>query len=197
MAQYENYRDKLAGRCLGILESFEQEAEKQKKEVTLLLMVATSAFVITRGRTLHDHPGSDSAFFEEDLSGSKKGELNTTWGKSSLSKDTGGWKYGFTKEFGKEASCWPSADMNAEENNVSEVLAIIRNALAHGNLYTVDDPIQFLRLYSKKPGKETCEKCERPVGPPIGYRYLDIPVRGFKQFLSNWLKLLRPSDNQP
>ena len=196
MAQYENYLDDLAERCICILQDFWPEAEKQKKEVTLLLMVATSAFVIPRERTLSGHSDSDAAFFEEDLSGSKKRELDTTWSKSSLFKDTGAWKYEFTKEFGEGPSSWPAADMNAEKKNVSEVLAIIRNALAHGNLYTVGDPIRFLRLYSGKREKK-CEKCKQPVGPPSGYRYLDIPVCGFKQFLFNWLDLLRPSDNQP
>ena len=80
---------------------------------------------------------------------------------------------------------------NAGERNVSEVLAIIRHALAHGNLYTQGDPIELLRLYSRKYERETCEKCGKPVSPLIGYRYLDIPVCGFKQFLFNWLELLR------
>ena len=100
MAQYEDYICAFAGRCIGILEDFWLAAEEQKREVTLLLMVATSAFVIPRERTQPNHPDSDSEFFKEDLSGSKKGELNTTWSKSSLSKDVGKWGYESTENFG-------------------------------------------------------------------------------------------------
>ncbi len=196
MTAYRDYIVDLPGRCIDILEHFESDAKTQDREVTLLLMAASSAFLIPRERTQSRHPDSDSAFFEEELLGFKKEELNTTWSKSLLFRDTGEWLSGFTKHFGNGPSSWESPTISVRKKDVSEVLAIIRNALAHGNLFTDgnpstgDPPIQSLRLYSEKRKKKKCETCEQPVGPVSGYKYLDIPVNGFRQFLLNWYNLL-------
>ena len=87
MTAYRDYIVDLPGRCIDILEHFESDAKTQDREMTLLLMAASSAFLIPRERTQSRHPDSDSAFFEEELLGFKKEELNTTWSKSLLFRE--------------------------------------------------------------------------------------------------------------
>ena len=198
MTAYHNYYCDFPGRCIDILKHFEPEAKERGKEegqggeVTLLLMAASSAFLIPYERMQSNHPSSDS----EKRSSSFDAALNTRWCKSLLSRDIGEWLYGSTKALDIEPASWPSPDESAGEKNVSEVLAIIRNALAHGNLFADGDPltgdsqIQSLRLYSKKRENQRCENCNQSVGSVTGYKYLDIPVCGFKQFLFNWVGLL-------
>ena len=75
------------------------------------------------------------------------------------------------------------------------MLRIIRNALAHGNLHTDGNPtdgnhIHLLRLHSE-------EHHECYWNKVIGYKYPDIPVSNFRQFLLDWLNLLRIFDIQP
>lgn len=201
MTAYHNYYCDFPGRCIDILKHFEPEAKERGKEegqggeVTLLLMAASSAFLIPYERMQSNHPSSDS----EQRSLSFNEALNTKWRRSLLSRDTEDtekWRYGFTEAFNGGPTSWPSTDESVGKKDVSEVLAIIRNALAHGNLFADGDPstrdsqIQSLRLYSKKRENQRYENCNQSVGSVTGYKYLDIPVCGFKQFLSNWVGLL-------
>ena len=203
MTAYHDYYDDFPGRCIELLKHFEPEAKERGKEkgqggeVTLLLMAASSAFLIPYERMQSNHPSSDS----EKRSSSFNEALNTRWCKSLLSGDVGEWLYGFTKVLGSKPASWPPPNESAGEKDVSEVLAIIRNALAHGNLFADGDPltgdsqIQSLRLYSEKRENQRCENCNQSVGSVTGYKYLDIPVCGFKKFLSNWINL-RPTRNE-
>ena len=192
MTAYHDYYDDFPGRCIELLKHFEPEAKERGKEkgqggeVTLLLMAASSAFPIPYEQMLRN-PQSN---FNK--------ERNKKWSNSLLSEGMEEWLLGFieAKDFGDEPNSWPSATVRVGEKNVSEVLAVIRNALAHGNLFadgnpsTEDSQIRSLRLYSEKRESEKCERCRQPVYSVTGYKYLDIPVCGFKQFLSNWVTLL-------
>ena len=48
MTAYRDYIVDLPGRCIDILEHFESDAKTQDREMTLLLMAASSAFLIPR-----------------------------------------------------------------------------------------------------------------------------------------------------
>lgn len=153
-------------------------------------MVASSAFLIPRERLEKAHPSQDSVRFGKTLSRFNK-ELKVRWGESSLSKDVSEWGYGFTEDPGNGPDAWPAPDAKASEKSVSEVLAIIRNALAPGNLFTEGNSIHTLMFYSEKRERRgKCEKCKQNVSDMIGYKFLKVPVADFRQFLFNWFDLL-------
>lgn len=190
MTAYRDYIVDFPGRCLDILKHFEPYAKKRNREVTLILMAASSAFLIPRERLVRAHPSRDSVRFGRTLSRFNK-ELDAKWGESSLSKDVSEWRYGVTKDLDNGPDAWPAPDAKASEKNVSEVLAIIRNALAHGNLFTEGNSIHTVVFYSEKREKHgKCEKCKQDVSGRISYKFLKVPVAGFRQFLFNWFDLL-------
>ena len=188
MTQHHDYIIDLPERCIGILEYLWPAAKEQSREVTLLLMAATSAFVIPFERIKRKdlYPDSNEVFpsFDE--------ELRKKWNESPLSRCTEEWPLGDVSDWGGGPNSWPPPTTRAGNEDVEEVLRIIRNALAHGNLHTDGNHtdgnhIHSLRLHSEK-------REERKI---IGYRYLDISVSDFRQFLFNWLTLLRTFHIQP
>lgn len=194
MTAYRDYIVDFPGRCLDILKHIEPHAKKRDREVTLMLMVASSAFLIPRERLEKAHPSQDSVRFGKTLSRFKEA-LNARWSKSSLPKDVSEWLYGLINNFGNGPDAWPAPEAKVGEKNVLEVLAIIRNALAHGNLFTEGNPIHTLVFYSEKREKrEKCEKCEQNVFVVTGYKFLKVPIADFKQFLFNWFDLLDTID---
>ena len=191
MTQYHDYIIDLPGRCLDIFEYFEPEAKKQDKEVTLLLMAATSAFVIPLERIKSKELYSDS----KEVFPSFDEELKKKWSESPLSRCPEEWPLGFTEDWDGGPNSWPPPTTGVGNEDVSEVLRIIRNALAHGNLHTDGNLadgnyIHLLRLHSE-------EHHEYYWNKVIGYKYLDIPVSDFRQFLFNWLALLDKFNIQP
>lgn len=184
MSAYRDYIIDFPSRCLNILNNYEPDARNNDLEVTLMLMAATSAFVIPMERLDKKHLSQDFIKLREHISKYHK-ELGKHWDKSSLSKDMNGWRYGLTKNFGNGPDgCHTFDDVN--ERTVSEILSIIRNALAHGNLYTKGNPIKYLVFYSEKRG-ELLSNCEYEI---LGYRHLHVPVSNLRQFLLNWFDLL-------
>ena len=188
---YHDYISDLSGRCLGIFESFEQAAKEQKKEVTLLLMAATSAFVIPLERIRSKDLYSDS----KEIAPSFDEELKKKWNDSPLFKGIEEWPLGYVKksDWDEGPHSWSPPTTRVGDRDVEEVLSIIRNALAHGNLHTggnltAGDHIDLLRLHSEK------RNHKKKV---IGWRYLDICVSDFRQFLFNWIALLRTFEIQP
>lgn len=194
MTAYRDYIVDFPKRCLNILDHFEPQAKKRDQEVTLMLMVASSAFLIPQERLNKDHPSQDLVQFEKTLPRFMK-ELKTKWGKSSLSRNVAEWQYGFTDDIGNGPDAWPAPNAKASEKDVSEVLGIIRNALAHGNLFTEGNSIDTVTFYSKKyETRKKCKECQQDVSDMIGYKFLKIPTASFRQFLYNWFALLGTID---
>lgn len=185
MSAFHDYIVDFPKRGLDILKHFEPHAKRMDREVTLMLMVASSSFLVPRERLEIPHPSQDSTRFAKF-----RKELNKRWDESPLFKNLSEWLHGTVKNFGNGPDAWPTPTEKVCEKNVEHILGIIRNALAHGNLFTEGSPIHTLTFYSAK--RKMLKNCQYEV---IGYRFLKIPVDDFKQFLLNWFDLLNTIDD--
>ena len=77
--------------------------------------------------------------------------------------------------------------LNVDKHNVRFALKILRNALAHNNIFGIRDgqgQIQKLTFFSQS---NWCSNCNRTGGWDV----LAIPVASFQTFLSKWFELLK------
>ena len=65
-------------------------------------------------------------------------------------------------------------------NKVGNILFIIRNALAHGNVYTFEDPIKYIFFVSWKKKNNIA----------IGTKFIRVTPDEFRVFINKWLKFL-------
>jgi hypothetical protein len=175
-----------------VLKKFEPKAETCDREVTLLLMVASSGFVVPYERLSPPHPIKDYDDFEEVYNNLKKmlGEEFEKCGFAPENPDS--WLYAEigVDDFQRGPDSWPTGKPVGHQP-LSYVLGIIRNALGHGNLYTEGNPIKVLLFFSenrKREGRETIL---------LGYKFLKVPVKEFRQFLFWWVRELSESGAPP
>jgi len=77
--------------------------------------------------------------------------------------------------------------LNVAKHNVRFALKILRNALAHNNIFGIRDvqgQIQKLTFFSQR---NWCSNCNRTDGWDV----FVIPVASFETFLSTWFELLK------
>ncbi len=185
MSAYRNFVVDFPNRCLELLDHYEADAATQEREVTFLLLVATSAFVVPFERLKDGHPSKDSLQLEGASVRLKK-LLGTPCAKSEfIPKHGKNWLHGLIATFGDGPDTWPPSNVSVEEEPVDYVLSTIRNALAHGNLYTHGEPIRSLVFYSEK------HEGFGPDSVMVGYKHLTVPVMELGEFLLSWLRLLR------
>jgi hypothetical protein len=183
MSAYSDFIVDFPTRCLELLQYFEPQAKARDREVTLLLMAASSAFIIPYERLNKLHPTRDFIEFKT-ISESINNILGTPFKNSNFSPiRPNNWKFGTFHEFGNGPDSWQITEP-AEEKPLSYILGIIRNSLAHGNLYTSGNPISFLIFF--------CENRKYIEDKPIfdGYKCLKVPVHGFREFLLWWFESL-------
>ena len=82
---------------------------------------------------------------------------------------------------------WPSPDRITNQK-LSQILKIIRNSLAHGNVYILKEyeisNIRFVTFEFRY--DENCRQKE-----PINVRYIDVSPDDFRLFTNNWVKFLK------
>ncbi len=182
MHAVSSYRDfvlDLPQRSIALLNDLLPRATAQGREVTLLLMAASTAFVVPLERLNSRHPSQDAKRFSE-IANSFAKSMSIPFATSPFfPKGNGAWLHGRVSDFGEGPDAWIGDATALGNMPASYVFAVIRNALAHGNLYTKGDPIDELVLYA-----EVREGPDRDrVG---GYKYLVIPVATFQSFLLAW-----------
>ncbi len=216
MSSYANFIRDFPNRCLDILKNYEKDAYIRDREVTLMLAIATAGFVVPFERLRPssenlDHPSGDREKFK-DAADKFKEILNFPFIRSKLwNGDVRSWK--FDKELDdvqREPDFWPelnSPKSLSTEKRVSSVLKHLRNALAHGNIYTKGNPIQLIiflsrcceyvdnqckhsMLCSNCGSKISCEYVDKKCEPTNKYDMLGVSPQDFSKFLMNWLNFL-------
>ena len=181
MSAFKNFVQDFPKRCTDILNLFGHEAEMKDREVTLLLSVATPSLIIPFER-LHkaNHPSNDLIRFK-----AASEQLNTELKKKckdSCLWTNQTWQYKMLKELQGDPDAW-GLDADAKsiiDKHTCTVLSILRNALAHGNIWTTGEPINtvvFVSLVSH----------EKPMGP---FHCLQCSPLIFAKFLRNWIAFL-------
>jgi hypothetical protein len=200
MSNYRDFVSDFPGRCGDLLDSFLKPAKHQRREVTLLLCLSAASLVIPlerlKGAGAHrtGHPARDWEKFQQaksrlDELGQVPFRGSPIWPDASEES----WHFGSLSTVAGGPDSWPELHrpkLLTRDKKVRSVLQHLRNALAHGNIFTRGAPdIDQLILISED-------------GMGTGrYSFLMVSPAGFEQFLRHWIAFVRelrvPADVVP
>jgi hypothetical protein len=190
MSNYRNFIEDFPKRCGEILSDYKKQAYKNGREVTYMLAIASASITIPYARlTEKENPSLDKKKCENAVS-----NFDNLCGKPFLKSclwamPSKNWKSGLVKkEYVKlGADTWEkNALCLRNEITVKEVLSIIRNALAHGSIFTLpteNDKIEniiFLSVIRDKENHTTGD-----------YDLIMVSPDDFNEFLANWIEFLK------
>ncbi|MGM9425082.1 hypothetical protein [Hydrogenophaga sp. MI9] len=189
MTAYANLFQDFPTRCRRLLKLMEDVCHAERLDVTLLLSIASTGLVIPSERLQNGHPADDGSKIPEGIKSHNK-LMNQAFSSSPLvnsSNNPNSWRYGtHTDSNWKDApDNWKSAPLT-DTQKVQQVVSIIRNALAHGNIYTKGSPITEIVFASKRMRHETgC--CGIKHAFENGIQYVSATPEDFSKFIKNWL----------
>ena len=198
---YKNFIQDFPIRCGEILEKYREQDRKNGREVTHMFAIAAAAIPIPFARlSENEHPSPDKKKYEQAV-GKFTNLCDQYFLGSCLWEDKDearSWKSGqVSKEDVKEGpEYWRIRDCSSLTGDikVKEILKIIRNALAHGSIFTrpnkETDQIEKIILLSKI-------LVERKINGNVkrifngNYDTLTVSPEDFFEFLVNWVSFLR------
>lgn len=194
MSSYNNFVSDFPGRCAALLKECEGTARLRNREVTLMLCIAMPSIVVPLERLKGPKAGSN---------GARPGHPSADWqrfeqAKASLDQlfeqrfrgsplwpdaDSNSWSFGPVSDVSIAPDSWAELirpQALGPDKLAKTVLDHVRNALAHGNVFTRGNPeIEQIILLS-----------ERALGTNK-FNFLAIGPADFSTFLHNWLEFLR------
>jgi hypothetical protein len=203
MSKYENFIQDYPARLAKILDNQYESAKNQGLEVTLMLAIASSGLIVPFERLRDskngsaEHPTEDRKHY---VGAAKK--FDKTLGRPFLKsilwpRETGSWKRGklkleTLKDYPSDPMGWKELEDVKEipgHINLDSVLANIRDALAHGNIFIIPrgageiGQIIFL--------KENLKKNQDGVRERESYTFLICSPDDFKDFMNLWFQFLK------
>jgi len=185
MTAYNNFVRDYPTRCNQLLNKFFKDAGENNLEVTLLLSMAASGFVIPYARLSESaHPTKDAESFKVakdklDAELKKPFLASELWGKDRPDS----WRFGQLENIDGDPDSWGLKQFEALSisEQARDITRILRNALAHGNIYTRGNPhIEKLVFLSRVEHSQ----------PELGYNCLIVSPLDLKQFMKNWFDVL-------
>jgi len=199
MTSYSSFIRDFPLRCKNFLVAYEEDAKQKDREVTLLITVATSAFTIPFERL---NPSSPDHVADDRYPGavSKLGKLQN--------RDFVSWQKGVTWRIiedldgqqirSGQADGWASPDKRRPiptDKKVGSMLSIIRNALAHGNIFTYPNThpqgsarqIEHIIFLSRLRDEVTGELIDR-------YKVVVVSPSDFRTLILDWISFLENLD---
>lgn len=187
MSEYKNFIQDFPKRCGKILEKYEKRAGFEGVEVTLMLSIASAGFTIPYermrqpGETKQSHPSGDRGKYQKAAD-----QLDRLWKQEFLGSHLWGaspesWCFGELESHLRMPDSWPEMKNPKPISKYKETKGILnhlRNALAHGNIYTMGTEIKSIIFLSEKflnAGK---------------FNYLMMSPRDFCKFLQNWFAFI-------
>lgn len=175
MSDFKKFVEDFPTRCEDLLTIFGDDAKIIDREVTLLLSLMMSSFILTYERTHKKHPSSENMSYPVDLKNKAKN-------KKLFSS---GFKYSEVDNVKNDIEAWnhtKEKDVCLTEKENGTIVKIIRNALAHGSIWTKADndnqieTIVFITYNKNK--KFDCIQCS---------------PQDLKIFFKNWIQLIKES----
>jgi hypothetical protein len=193
MGQYSNFIEDFSGRCDKLFEEFFPHAIKMDLEVSFLLMFAATVFTIPHEKLKSNYPIGE----ERNIFKNKAKKYNKMLREEflecelwKLKKDAKSWKYGEIESSEMDIqnpNKWASPEVLTNQK-LSLILRIIRNSLAHGNIFTFQgnriSNIRFITFKYKY--DENCRQKEI-----IRVYYIDVSPEDFMLFTNNWVHFLK------
>lgn len=193
MSDYKNFIQDFPIRCGEILEEYRDHARKNGREVTHMFAIAAAAITIPfeRLRKTSDgieHPSQDKKKYQK-ADGKFANLCDQYFLESSLWKDAvKSWKIGQVKreELTQGPELWITNSASLTKGiKVKEVLEHIRNALAHGSIFTLPnaaDQIENIIFLSKDKNAGNFSE---------NYKLLMVSAEDFNEFLVKWMHFLQ------
>ncbi|MDP2258618.1 MAG: hypothetical protein Q8J89_02730 [Caulobacter sp.] len=194
-------------RCLELLENFEHQAGRLNLLTSFGVTMASALLVIPMERQGKKHPFREQEYGSSlqkalrvlerqrwQLADFWEGAHPLGWHFSRIVTDpnlVGGWL---------DQNGVPSASAGAdtmERRSVSEVLRVLRNALAHGNIVYLDPtrsevpglPVRYIAFLSRYEQPAPTSGTSG-VAMPETYRVVIVPDEDFIAFLKDWARWL-------
>lgn len=194
MTAYTDFTRDFPKRCLEVLDAASSGAVANGREITLLYMAASVSLLVPFERLKPDTEDSDHPFGDnrryKSVADRLKRLLDEKFVGSELCPgDQHSWKLakGVQSVEGDVDSWLPKATLKAFSSDrlVKSTLSLIRNALAHGSIYTTGNPIQELVFV-----KEVLDKDRQRVG----FEVIQVSSKDFRNFVRAWVNFLNASD---
>jgi hypothetical protein len=192
MSAYDDFVHDFPTRCKDLLTAAARDAAAMEREVTLSIMTAAAGFLVPFERlnpnVKHEHPALDRQRHPE-IAGKLDDLLNERFLNSCLWNSTPStWKAGKLKSIDNAPDDWPELQAPrtlSADRLVKSVVGVLRNALAHGNIYTLGRPqIRDIVFISR---------LEDQDGNLLSYRFVQVSPVDFRGFLVRWFDFLSSS----
>lgn len=180
--QYYNFVQDFPSRCGELLEKFENKTRIIGREVTLMICIATAGFTVPYERMRKNHSAGDGSRY--DKARKQLTDLyNMKFYASALGEDSShSWHFGNLKDHAGGPDNWPEMDQLeplAQDISTRDILYHLRNALAHGNIFTMGKRnitrLVFLSETDYKSGD---------------FNYLTVIPSDFSIFLKKWFQFI-------
>jgi len=188
MTAFKDFHRDFPKRCLEVLKLAEPQAKLRQREVTLILMVASAGLVMPLERLRSREPDKQHPIGDRERYGvaSKRMDelLAEEFQSSTLDKGSDDWTCGNAISISDMPDTWPEMETRksiTQKKTVGGVIKPIRNALAHGNIFTCNDPIKQIVFAQDKNSKGK-------------YPFICVSPEDFKTFIESWFKFLESKD---
>jgi hypothetical protein len=194
MSAYRDFTSDFPTRCLEVLAHQMAWAKFKGRDVTLLLMVSSAAFLVPYERLRLDtkhppHPSGDGERFAALAESLVDLMAEKFCGSNLCPEMTNSWKVAKdVPSVQGDLDVWyPPKTLKpvSRDKSVSSMLALIRNALAHGNIFTTGSPIESLIFVQRRGGDH---------GGSSKFEVLSVSPADFGHFIREWVAFLRTSN---
>lgn len=210
MSDYKVFVKDFPSRCKKLLNRIEKEHKFDDLEVTGLLMVASAAVNIPYERLRapsekrKTHPSGDYEKYSKAAEQfNQRLDQNFVGSELYPNYNPGNWRLAKPKSVSGIPPDWGcSFNEISKDKLIRSVLAIVRNALAHGNIFTNPTDIkngyreiQDILLVSVEPERE--KDGTAIYGTVKYYNCISVTPTAFKQFLDGWFTLIKGLEIYP
>jgi hypothetical protein len=186
LSNFKNFVKDFPTRCSKLLESFEGKSRLQGREVTFVLSMAGTGLCIPLQRLRWENQGGVVKEREDPTLSDARAQFDALMrcrfkGSVLCKEDCEAWSYGRLSSTENDPDFWPEIERSSplRDESVKTVVLHVRNALAHGNLFTRGEPISQMVFVSKS----HCDSDE--------YCYLIVSPEKFTDFLHRWFDFVK------
>ena len=188
MTNYNNFIQDFPTRCYEILDQYKGPALLSGREMTLTLSMAASGFVVPFERLC---PQEGTPYYDRCDYTKAASQFDRLCIKNFLSselwkEDVGSWSFDELSSVAGDPDSWPELQEPRTPLNscktVRDILEHLRNALAHGNIFTFPKgvcSIKFIIFLSRQSRASS------------DFNFLCVSPQDFQKFLKNWFMFLK------
>lgn len=196
MTAYRDWFSTFPSRTLCVLRDLKQVKNGQlwrKRSVTILLMTACSGFVMPFERLVSsraDDLGDGVPDKARDIRSTL--HFSGSFVRSAFVRNATNWQEGHVASIEGDVDSWLDLTRTrslVEGYSTEYVLRLMRNALAHGSVWT--SPSDWEQEIQKLVFVQRCDQKDVSAG----FDFLIVPVQEFEYFLNTWLEQIAKQES--